>query len=141
MGQRSAANSTYRIVTEKTQKGRVMRKTIAFKLLRPEFQPGHRNELCRRQLSDFCGIVRRNRGPTGSAHGSQKPSFGDAWDASYGHPDAVALSRDILMSRGKNCPGTIFASQLPRNYPHRRGNFERGKNALSCGGETVWEAF
>ena len=45
------------------------------------------------------------------------------------------------MSRGKNCPGTIFASQLPRNYPHRRGNFERGKNALSCGGETVWEAF
>ena len=44
------------------------------------------------------------------------------------------------MSRGKNCPGTIFASQLPRNYPHRRGNFERGKNALSCGGETVWEA-
>ena len=25
------------------------------------------------------------------------------------------------------CPGTIFVSQLPRNYPHRRGNFERGK--------------
>ena len=41
--------------------------------------------------------------------------------------------RDILMSRGKNCPETIFVSQLPRNYPHSRGNFERGKNAL-----TVW---
>ena len=40
-----------------------------------------------------------------------------------------------------NCPGAIFVSQLPRNYPHRRGNFERGKSALSCGGETVWEEF
>ena len=47
----------------------------------------------------------------------------------------------ILMSRVKNCPETIFVSQLPRTYPHRRGNSERGKNALSCGGETVWEAF
>ena len=28
-----------------------------------------------------------------------------------------------------------FAAQLPRNYPHRGGNCERGKKALSCGGE------
>ena len=45
------------------------------------------------------------------------------------------------MPRGKNCRETIFAAQLPRNYPHRGGNFERGKKALSCGGEAIWEAF
>ena len=48
---------------------------------------------------------------------------------------------DRLMSRGKNCRETIFVSHLSRNYPHRGVNFERGKKALSCGGETVWEAF
>ena len=37
------------------------------------------------------------------------------------------------MSRGKNCRETIFAAQLPRNYPHLGGNIE-------CGGEAVWEA-
>ena len=45
------------------------------------------------------------------------------------------------MPRGKNCRETIFAAQLPRNYPHHRGNFERAKNVLYCGGETIWEAF
>ena len=43
--------------------------------------------------------------------------------------------RDILMSRGKNCRETVFVSQLSRNCPHHGGNFERGKKALSCGGE------
>ena len=56
-------------------------------------------------------------------------------------PNGPCETSRFLMSRGKNCPVTIFVSQLPRNYPHRRGNFERGKNALSCGEETVWEAF
>ena len=45
------------------------------------------------------------------------------------------------MPRGKNCRETIFAAQLPRNYPHHGGNFERGKNVLYCGGEAIWEAF
>ena len=49
--------------------------------------------------------------------------------------------RGISMPRGKNCRETIFAAQLLRNYPHRGGNFERGKIALSCGGEAIWEAF
>ena len=49
--------------------------------------------------------------------------------------------RGILMPRGKNCRETIFAAHLPRNYPHHRGNFERGKNVLYCGGEAIWEAF
>ena len=33
------------------------------------------------------------------------------------------------MSRGKNCRETIFAAQLPHNYPHRGGNFETGKKS------------
>ena len=33
------------------------------------------------------------------------------------------------MPRGKNCRETIFAAQLPRNYPHRGGKFERGKKS------------
>ena len=37
--------------------------------------------------------------------------------------------RGISMPRGKNCRETIFAAQLPRNYPHRRGNFETGKES------------
>ena len=45
------------------------------------------------------------------------------------------------MSRDKDCRETIFVSQLPRNYAHRGGSFERGKKALSYGWETVWEAF
>ena len=49
--------------------------------------------------------------------------------------------RGILMPRGKYCRETIFAAQLPRNYPHRGGNFGRGKIALSYGGEAIWEAF
>ena len=49
--------------------------------------------------------------------------------------------RGISMPRGKNCRETIFAAQLPRKYPHHGGNFERGKIALSCGGEAIWEAF
>ena len=31
------------------------------------------------------------------------------------------------MSRDKNRRETMFISQLSRNYPHRGGNFERGK--------------
>ena len=34
------------------------------------------------------------------------------------------------MSWGKDCLETIFLSQLSRNYPHREGNFERGKCPL-----------
>ena len=45
------------------------------------------------------------------------------------------------MPRGKICRETIFAAQLPRNYPHHRGKFERGKNVLYWGGEAIWEAF
>ena len=33
-----------------------------------------------------------------------------------------------------NCRETIFAAQLPRNYPHH-GAFLNWKNVLSCGGE------
>ena len=40
------------------------------------------------------------------------------------------------MPRGKNCRETIFAAQLPRNCPHRGGQFK----SLSCGGEAVCEA-
>ena len=43
------------------------------------------------------------------------------------------------MPRGKNRRETIFAAQLPRNYPHHGVNFEREKNVLSCGGEAIWE--
>ena len=45
------------------------------------------------------------------------------------------------MPQGKNCRETVFASHLSRNYPHRGSNFERAKDALSRGRETVWEAF
>ena len=38
--------------------------------------------------------------------------------------------RDILMSQDKSCCETVFVSQLSRNYPHRGGNFERGKMSL-----------
>ena len=41
--------------------------------------------------------------------------------------------RGILMPRGKNCRETIFAAQLPRNYPHHEGNFEREKMSSSVG--------
>ena len=37
--------------------------------------------------------------------------------------------RGILMPRGETCRETIFAAQLPRNYPHRGGNFERRKKS------------
>ena len=49
--------------------------------------------------------------------------------------------RGISMPRGKNCRETIFAAQLPCNNPHRGGNFERGKNPLSCEREEIWAAF
>ena len=40
--------------------------------------------------------------------------------------------RGISMPRGKSCRETL--AQLPHNYPHRRGNFERGKkNPLLSG--------
>ena len=35
--------------------------------------------------------------------------------------------RGILMPRGKNCGETIFAAQLPHNYPHHGGNFGKKK--------------
>ena len=37
----------------------------------------------------------------------------------------------------KSCRETISVSQLSRNCPHRGSNFERGKEAPSCGRETV----
>ena len=57
------------------------------------------------------------------------------------HAPTQRARRGISMPRGKNCRETIFAAQLPRNCPHPGGNFERGKIALSCGGEAVSEAF
>ena len=33
--------------------------------------------------------------------------------------------RGILMPRGKNCRETIFAAQLPHNYPHHGVNFPK----------------
>ena len=41
--------------------------------------------------------------------------------------------RGILMPRGKNCRETIFAAQLPRNYPYHGGNLERGKMSSNVG--------
>ena len=38
---------------------------------------------------------------------------------------AQRARRGILMPRGKKCRETMFAAQLPRNYPHREGNFQR----------------
>ena len=50
--------------------------------------------------------------------------------------------RHLNAARQKKLPrDTLFAAQLPRNYPHRGGNFEGGQNVLSCGGEAIWEAF
>ena len=46
-----------------------------------------------------------------------------------------------LNAASKNCRETILAAQLNYNCPHRGGNFERGRKALSCGGEAIWEAF
>ena len=41
-------------------------------------------------------------------------------------PTTQWARRDRLMSRGRNCRETIFASHLSRNYPHRGVDFERG---------------
>ena len=68
----------------------------------------------------------------------QSPQFGVA---RRGSPQFVPISpfssqrarRGILMPQGKNCHETIFAAQLPRNYPHRGGNFERRKKPLLWG--------
>ena len=49
--------------------------------------------------------------------------------------DAQKTWRGILMPRGNNCRETIFAAQLPRNYPHRGGAFERGKKSPLLWGE------
>ena len=50
--------------------------------------------------------------------------------------------RDTLMSQGKIVARQFLSLEsLSRSYPHRGGNFERGKNALSCGRETFLEAF
>ena len=38
---------------------------------------------------------------------------------SQAHIHTQLARRDRLMSRGKNCRETIFASHLSRNYPHR----------------------
>ena len=46
------------------------------------------------------------------------------------HPDVA----------GQTLPRDNFVSQLSRNCPHRGGYFERGRKALSSGGEIVWEA-
>ena len=45
------------------------------------------------------------------------------------------------MPRGKNCRETVFAAQLPRNYPHCGANFEEEKKPSLVGGEAIWEAF
>ena len=44
----------------------------------------------------------------------------------FHEPKAQRAQRGILMARGKHCRETIFAAQLSRNYPRRKGYFERG---------------
>ena len=70
-----------------------------------------------------------------------KPPFAPSPNHFWESTQWANLRSDILMSRGKDCRETIFVIRLSRTYPHRRGNFERGKIALSCGREAVWEAF
>ena len=48
----------------------------------------------------------------------------------YSEPPKTCNSIPLLRGSGE-------ASQMPRNYPHRGVNFERGKKALSCGGEAI----
>ena len=54
------------------------------------------------------------------------------------HPEGPERHLDAARQK---LPRDIFAAQLPRNYPHHRGNFEREKNVLYCGGEVILEAF
>ena len=56
-----------------------------------------------------------------------------------GHPEGP--ERHLDAARQNIAARQFFAAQLPRNCPHRGGNFEGGKNALSSGGEAIWEAF
>ena len=62
-----------------------------------------------------------------------------------GHKIASELRKAILSPRGpgeaSQCREARIAAQLPRNCPHRGGNFERGKTTHSCGGEVIWGAF
>ena len=41
--------------------------------------------------------------------------------------------RGMLMPRGKNCRETIFAAQLPRNYPPHGGNLKEEKMSSTVG--------
>ena len=56
----------------------------------------------------------------------------------FGGANFIFMGARIFL---KNCRETMLAAQLPHNYPHRGGNFERGKNTLSCAGEAIREAF
>ena len=103
--------------------------------------------LCKKGFS-VCQYSLTGKDGSGSGFGSWKtvPAVPVPLSVSGKTVPAVPVSgsgsqrarRGILMPRGRE---TIFAAQLPRNYPHRGGNFERGKNVLYCGGEAIWEAF
>ena len=45
------------------------------------------------------------------------------------------------MSRDKSCREKMFVSRLPRDYPHRGGNFERGKMPSLVGGRQFGRHF
>ena len=45
------------------------------------------------------------------------------------------------MSQGKNSREIIFVSQFSRSYPHRGGNFERGKMPSLVGERQSWRHF
>ena len=75
----------------------------------------------------------------GQRHGLPKRRFCDP-DLCLMACNPEGLERHLDAVR-QQLPRDRFAAQLPRHYPHRTGNLERRKKALSCGGEAIWEAF
>ena len=55
----------------------------------------------------------------------------------FRHPEG--LERHLDAARQKLLRDN-FAAQLPRNYPHRRGNLKEEKSPLLWG-RAMWEAF
>ena len=99
-----------------------------------------RGYLRKRPFSSVFRIFQVLFGPSGKWRTGQKKGEKGGFRP-ISRTGAQRARRGILMPRGKNCRETIFAAQLPRNYPHHGVNFKSGKNVLSCGGEVIWEAF
>ena len=87
------------------------------------------------QLSEFQGILGASLSELHTTYTMRKSDS----RSNYRSDSPQRARRGILMPRGEHCRETIFAAQLPRNYPHRGGIFERGKNVLYCGGEAIRE--